>query len=400
MTAGVTVAIVNEESHKGEDASSTMDRAGVLAYGVFDGHGGKHCSQACASNGPSGILPMILSAMDGSTLPSDTAVTDAFWTADAAIGADMLLHAERPHAGSTATILCLAPGKSADADFECLLAWVGDSTGIVVDMQGAGRLAHVSRNHSPDVMPEVDFLHHLAAVAKQVRKKRKKEADGGAGGDDDDDGADGKGEHLEIPPSTDEVEDALRALKKPMDDAALVHRALVREKLIMSHIPKGGKYRRNVCVYRRPIEKDANEPLAIATTLDPYSSHHRDLQMSRSICDWTKTSWILPHPEIQRFSLSPSACTRIVLASDGLWDVTSHAHALQMVRAASSCTEAANALLAHAHHVYCDERQLDRPGDDTTVMVIEVNPNAVEWTPPPASQIPVEEDAAGCCLLS
>jgi len=402
--SGVTMAVVNEESHKGEDAHSCLEHGDVLAYGVFDGHGGKHCSQGIAnvSGGLSGVLPMILT--DGrAALPEDEVIADAFWTADAQLGAWMLGQPDKSHAGSTATVLFVAEGATS-AERSCLLAWVGDSTAVAVDMHGEGALAHVTRNHSPDVEEEIVFLEYLSAVAKLIRRKRKK-ADGGSGADDDDD--DGKGAYLEEPPSTDEVVAATVEVGKqgqplpapPLGAAGtlvgLVHRALCREKVIMAHIPKGGKYRRNVCVYRRPVEKDANQPFAIATTMDPYSSHHRDLQMTRSICDWTKTSWITPQPEVLRFVVGSH--TRVVLASDGLWDVTPHELALQIVRGAATCSDAADLLLAHAHRVYCEERGLERPGDDTTVMVVDINPTGTDFAPPPNRQ---ETESGGCCAVS
>ena len=44
----------------------------------------------------------------------------------------------------------------------------------------------------------------------------------------------------------------------------------------------------------RPKEKDQNQPVVVATHADPYSSHYKDLQMTRSLGDWTKSAWVLP----------------------------------------------------------------------------------------------------------
>ena len=227
-------AIASEDSHKGEDATSVLEANGIAAFAIFDGHGGKTCSQACADLGSSGVLPMLLSEADTS-IPSDERIADALWTADATHGTAMVQMSPPCHAGSTATVLLLS-----DRQRECALAWCGDSTGMVVDMKGPGRIMYVTPNHNPDVSTEVDQMNYLAAVAKQVRKVRKK----AAGGDDEDDerGPDKASiAGLDEPPTSEEVAEAMSIVEGPIKDVLLVHRALCREKLIMKHIPKGGK---------------------------------------------------------------------------------------------------------------------------------------------------------------
>jgi serine/threonine protein phosphatase PrpC len=113
----------------------------------------------------------------------------------------------------------------------------------------------------------------------------------------------------------------------------------------------------------------------VATHQDPYSSHYRDLQMTRSICDWTKSSWVLPQPQLLRFDVPAGKHMRAVLASDGLWDVCTVERAAEVVRAARTIDEAAAALLAIAKEEYLGNRALPNMGDDTMVMVLELNPS-------------------------
>ena len=100
-------------------------------------------------------------------------------------------------------------------------------------------------------------------------------------------------------------------------------RAFARERRIYKAIPKSSKYRRNAYVMARPKEKDQNQPVVVATHAGPYSSHYKDLQMTRSLGDWTKSAWVLPHPQLRRFTVPHDESRRVVIASDGLWDIIS-----------------------------------------------------------------------------
>ena len=126
----------------------------------------------------------------------------------------------------------------------------------------------------------------------------------------------------------------------------LLLRAFEREQLIFKSIPKGRKYRHNAVIMNRPAAKDENMPLVCATHEDPYSSHYRDLLMTRSICDWTKSSWVLPHPDVVHFDVAHGKHVRTVLASDGLWDVVPEQAAAQVVVQSAGRSAAANELRA------------------------------------------------------
>lgn len=97
--------------------------------------------------------------------------------------------------------------------------------------------------------------------------------------------------------------------------------------------------------------------------------------MTRSICDWTKSSWVLPQPELLHFNVPVGTHIRAILASDGLWDVCTPERAAAITRAASTAEEAAANVLAVAKAAYLSERMLSQFGDDTTVMVVDLNPS-------------------------
>ena len=114
--------------------------------------------------------------------------------------------------------------------------------------------------------------------------------------------------------------------------------------------------------------------MVVATHEDPYSSHYRDLLMTRSVCDWTKSSWVLPHPDVCHFDVPHGKHVRAVLASDGLWDICSPEVATDILRGAATPQQAADELLEVAKDVYLGERGLEKMGDDTTVMVVDLLP--------------------------
>jgi serine/threonine protein phosphatase PrpC len=447
------MACVNEESHKGEDYWTVQSAGSIMAYAVFDGHGGKHCAQFCASEGPEGVLPRLLQK---GTLPTSTEIEDVFWQVDAECGPEM---AERgghgrsgggAHAGSTSNVLFVealpskpskassqAPATPRPGGYKCIWAWTGDSTGITVDM-ASGKLGPCTPNHVPENPVEFANLRLMETVGKALLKGKGKDKDKDKGekkdkkstkkkGGDDDVGVDisapseaemaaaasgapvataaaaapaaAADEDDETDDSPISLSDVLAAIKAtgvkptPTCSAPLLLRALERERLIARSIPKGRKYRRNAVMQRRPKAKDENEPMVVATHEDPYSSHYRDLLMTRSICDWTKSSWVLPHPETMEFAIPYSKRFRVVLASDGLWDICSAERAAEVVFEADTVQTAAELLLEIAQRVYHGERGLEKMGDDTTVLVLELNPSGM-------TAGSATKGAAGGCLVS
>ena len=406
------VGLAAAESHKGEDRYSSLLKDRLYGFGLFDGHGGPDCAKHCASTEAEGILPQVLS---GSHLPTHETIADAFWTADAVCGPVMAARGKKEglkkggHAGSTATILLVEalPGKkeqaadaTADATspnkkgkqksggFKCLFAWVGDSTALAVNMSN-GQICSQTINHTPDQPIEAANLKLMSAAGKQLKKVaargrrpsvmiREAEAaavaNGGVAADEEEE------EEEEVEEEAVTLAHVGAALKRagvvPSDTCPqeLLLRAFEREQLIFKSIPKGRKYRHNAVIMNRPAAKDENMPLVCATHEDPYSSHYRDLLMTRSICDWTKSSWVLPHPDVVHFDVAHGKHVRTVLASDGLWDICSADEAAAILKSAPTPQKAADELLEIAKRVYQGERGLEKMGDDTTIMVVDLMP--------------------------
>jgi hypothetical protein len=203
VAADHAIASDDERNPKGEDATATHRERRVSAFGLFDGHGGPQCSSWCAS-GKEEILAMLPRLVaSGRRLPTAKAVDDAFWKVDAEVGAALAQAAAAAdgakNAGSTATVLLVEKvkprsssrrGKVRDSSSEestrrsgsrlfgqqedesapalgglrCCWAWVGDSTGLTVDMT-SGQLGACTKNHVPEVGPPPPHRHaHPEAV--------------------------------------------------------------------------------------------------------------------------------------------------------------------------------------------------------------------------------------------
>ena len=110
---------------KREDAwCRCEDTDGCFTFGVFDGHGGAELSHKCSE-----LLPAKLH-----DAASDRAIEDAFWEVDAELGRQALTQ------GTTASCLCIRP---TEAGHDIMLAWVGDSRVIEVDMMaGSSNLVY------------------------------------------------------------------------------------------------------------------------------------------------------------------------------------------------------------------------------------------------------------------
>ena len=491
-------AVLNESSNKNQDRHSTFNADGVSAFGVYDGHGGTECAQALADS----LLPSLLT----NGFPEDAEVEDVFWGIDEDVGSAMAK--VRCHAGSTCTVL-LVEGRFEDKSkgessselpsgcassrligMHAKLAWVGDSSGLVVDMQAQAESPPLlTPPHTPYTEAERTLLMRLADVHKVVRRlqgkkedsfpvvtelmraqrkavKLKKiaarravdakrlssaeeaemllklemllqpssiaaltaleQADAGIKAaaieaaaameaaaielvEADEAGNQGQqqcrrekdeGMSLEVAvcgakvaveadsetdgSEVEAYEDASEVLVRQAlwdlgletsVDIALYRRAFRRERIIQRAFPRNAKYRRRCFIHRRAKEKDENEPLVVAIDDDPFSKHHKDLMMSRSIGDWTKCAWVLPHPQTLEFDVSAGEHKRVVLATDGLWDIMSHQEVMAVARDTPSIDEVAEILMSKARIEYLENRRLDKMGDDTTVMVIDLNPS-------------------------
>lgn len=94
-------------------------------------------------------------------------------------------------------------------------------------------------------------------------------------------------------------------------------------------------------------------------------------RVTRSIGDWDAARSCIPEPELHRFTLARGTHSRLLLASDGLWDLLTPAHACRLVRGASTAQSAADLLLAVAERL--SNQRFGRLKDDTTVLVVDVD---------------------------
>jgi hypothetical protein len=161
---------------KDEDRCAAWSKGSRAAFAVFDGHGGDECAKACAALDSSGILPQLLER-PGPLSTKD--IEDACWKADAEIGSR--LAADECKAGTTMCLLVVEPKNLADDGYSsgmrCLLAWIGDSMGLCVDMhtRRTGTPAFVTEAHTPYVNREtrmLNLLHHTHAKYRKLKNDK------------------------------------------------------------------------------------------------------------------------------------------------------------------------------------------------------------------------------------
>ena len=75
--------------------------------------------------------------------------------------------------------------------------------------------------------------------------------------------------------------------------------------------------------------------------------------------------------QLMRFGVAADGFERVVIASDGLWDVCSPAKAASVARRASSAAAAAHKLAELAWTV--SHQRFDRLKDGTTIVVVDLN---------------------------
>ena len=109
--------------------------------------------------------------------------------------------------------------------------------------------------------------------------------------------------------------------------------------------------------------------------------------MTRSICDWRAADIVLPHPQIHTFEVPADKIYRVCLASDGLWDVVDFATAAKTMHKAPTVQKASKDLLRIPERVYLEERGHQLMDDDTTILVVELNPSGVKH----------DAGGGGCC---
>ncbi len=321
------------------------------AFGVFDGHNGAGAASASAAEGSGGLCARILSS-DAPLDPST--ITDAFWDLDASLGTSGVM------SGTTAQVLVCAPAAHG---VRCALAWVGDSAAVHVDMSPSrpcvveGQYLHVTPYHSPRRKSERQHLAALTRIRSRVDA----------------------GESLE------EAAASVLGARVRADELALFGRALKRAALIDATMPGEGRdaRRRAIVMHRSTPRAGGSRLVVVATATEHADPHYFDLAVSRSIGDWVGPDMVLPHPELLTFDVPYGQFSRVVLASDGLWDTISPTDAAAYVRDAASPEEAAEGLRAHAE-VWANEATISRRArrDDVTVVVVDINPSLLPFERP------------------
>ena len=398
----------------------------LIAFAVFDGHGGKRAAVACLRDVAGRLL------MGGPAKWNDDAICDAFWDADLALGASRTMD------GTTATVL-LVEDAGGSAPLQCVLAWVGDSAAIHVDMLGAKAdgdllVKHATELHVPDNEAEVVRLRTEWAVRQHVHKnwdwvmrellhsslpppQQQPRRSSAVGDSADAPQSPQPSFRKSVLAASKAYRQTLAALKEvqsredvPAEDVHLYMRILHREHLMAlagqpgpteepppqpspasrasvkfaagatSGAAKAEETRRRSTIARRfgdhgPVSLKASKVIRIARAPTTILEMPSTL-VTRSIGDWDASRACIPHPSILRFELPRGAHARIVIASDGLWDFATHAKAATLVRAAKSAQAAADRLTRLAWET--SHAKFERLKDDTTAIVVELDCRGAE----------------------
>lgn len=120
-----------------------------------------------------------------------------------------------------------------------------------------------------------------------------------------------------------------------------------------------------------------------------FSRHNISITMTRSLGDRSAARCCVCTPEVSVINVARGEFVRLVLASDGLWDVIKTHQVIAPIRKIVDTQEAAKELASYARHLRENARIRI---DDITCLVIDINPEAN-----PALQ----PDMANCkCLIS
>jgi len=118
--------------------------------------------------------------------------------------------------------------------------------------------------------------------------------------------------------------------------------------------------------------------------------------VTRSIGDWDASRALIPHPDVTRFVVNPGEHVRVIMASDGMWDMVTTAEALRTARRAATAQQAADRLVALAYRRSAS--RFNELRDDTTCVVVDVNPDEMSFQPPDGEKMGTHADS--CCLLA
>jgi serine/threonine protein phosphatase PrpC len=326
---------------------------------------------------------------------------DAFWHVDAELGVANVSD------GSTATVLLVAeaaanatethatPSQS-PAGMSCVLAHVGDSNAIRVDMSAAAGecLLSTTTEHIASNPKEQFRIKHLWAIRSALWGK---------------DAAIGRYpscEQLNVDEASaetslwlDEKSGPDRLQKMPSMYGSLpglkdfMHPTLAAVSEAAVQMSAGGElsdaymeelwraFRRETAINARRVfglragsvmqrRAYGRGALSIVVTLSD-GTKGADTCVSRSIGDWDAARCVLPHPEITHFAVVSGAHERVLIASDGLWDHVTAAEAAATARAAATVEHAVQAVLKMA--LDRSRRKFGMLSDDVTIVCVDLN---------------------------
>jgi serine/threonine protein phosphatase PrpC len=373
VVPAITVFKANQDSKKGEDAAAIVNpnENAPAAFAIFDGHSGKQSSAICADT-----VCQRLHAAGPPFTPQ--AITDMFWAVDEEIGKQKIRD------GATAQVLFVEPAE--DGGFKCTLAWCGDSSAVVCDPEApAGEVFYATESHTagPDHQEggrwqkEKILLEFFAKVRKAVEAT----------------GIDTLAEEVgveKVGAAVDAVGEAIPEGYTRETMVTLMVRALRRGKIVAETFPDGKDSRKQCFVRQRDKDHDVNQVWVVATAEQRSDPGYSDLQMTRSMVDWRASDMVLPNPQIHTFHVPKDKIFRVVLASDGLWDICTFSQAAKHLKTLPTVQKAAEKMLKMAKDEYLGNRGHDMMDDDTTIICLELNPSGLPY--PYAS-------SGACCSL-
>lgn len=308
---------VSAYEKKGEDAFV----ADGQCFGVFDGHGGSSSAAATARELTCALHSAVLGNEAAVAAGTDESLVSAFYDVDASVGPKFLRQ------GTTATCALVEWSESSAS---VVLAWVGDSVAIEVDMETSKLVFQSSLHH-------VSNSTEMRRIDAQIKLR-------------DDGNADRPEEFRFVLSRCKEYEARLNALSSYTDMYK----------------------RRDTTVTPREIQSQKG-PIVLQSWLEGKQGQvvrGASTQVTRSIGDWDSSRALLPHPDILRREYA-GGWKRFVLASDGLWDVVSPLKSTKIVASVVDPRAAADALLLAAKKAYLKKGSSGFK-DDTTIIVFDV----------------------------
>ena len=266
---------------------------------------------------------------------------------------------------------------STDDGLHCTLAWVGDSRACMIDLSAASGasdgpvLVGETTCHNGASAIERSRLEHTWMVSRRLRESA----------------AQNKFALLQPAAMTashyslDAVRAAASDLQISLSDdaAALMARTIERGSKIdlarhsdisMSITPTSALAPRHhggeLFLHK------AAHGLRRAITSSPITTSTTTTAVTRALGDWDASRAIVPQPEILRVKCGPDRVMRVVLATDGLWDFVTTDEARDILCMYASPQACADRLVAKA--VTRSKRRLNQVKDDTTVIVVTLNP--------------------------